>query len=756
MQDNWSKMLCEEKLNEAFSMRKREYVEIKIDREDIPEYEENGWEIKKVYKNGSALISKTKIGLELLKDKLWTIFYKMGFSVMSGYDGVDVKIETSYYSGTKHIDIVAIDDETCLFIDCYFEDYLDRTKVFTEKIQNISITTRALASEIKNLYGERKCKYIVATNNIIISAKDMEDFSKAKISVFDDESIEYYQALVDHLGTAARYQLLGNLFSKTIIKGMDERVPAIEGKMGNLTYYSFLIEPERLLKIGYVLHRNKANHDQMPTYQRLIKKERLKSIREYVNNGGFFPNSLIISIDSKDGKLRFEKAQQELQGAHSRVGTLFLPKEYQTAYIIDGQHRLYGYSDSKFANKDTLPVIAFVDLDKDKQVKMFMDINENQKPVSKTLRNILNIDLNWNSENLMKRREAVILNVAQNLGENTNSPLYGRIITGEDSVTETRCITIEYIKSAIEKTELFNKYNKKNEIIEKGLLDKVDSDETSKIVYSYIRNCIQVIADVCKDEWEKGSKGYLTINNTMVGIIRVIGDITKLIAKKINYDINSYDIEELYQACGDMIYEFADVLNSLSLEKRNNIKSAKGGAAKDYSWRTLQVALHETNSDFTSNDLLKYIEENCVNYNEEALNELLELREQIIYLVKEKMVEKFDWENIYFPEDLSIKLNQKIAAQNIKNKRAGIENDISIWDVLELDDICKIFGYKSNWSTLFKESFVEDGVAKSKLDVISSIKSIMSSENKINNGKQITKTEFEQIDSFYSLLVGRK
>lgn len=59
--------------------------------------------------------------------------------------------------------------------------------------------------------------------------------------------------------------------------------------MGGFKYYSFSIEPERLLKIGYVLHRNEANKNMMPTYQRLIKKNRLKSVQQFVNNGGYFP-----------------------------------------------------------------------------------------------------------------------------------------------------------------------------------------------------------------------------------------------------------------------------------------------------------------------------------------------------------------------------------------------------------------------------------------------------------------------------------
>ncbi len=53
--------------------------------------------------------------------------------------------------------------------------------------------------------------------------------------------------------------------------------------MGGYTYYSFMIEPERLLKMSYVLHRNQANSAMMPTYQRLIKKSRLKKVTEFVD-----------------------------------------------------------------------------------------------------------------------------------------------------------------------------------------------------------------------------------------------------------------------------------------------------------------------------------------------------------------------------------------------------------------------------------------------------------------------------------------
>lgn len=82
-------------------------------------------------------------------------------------------------------------------------------------------------------------------------------------------------------------------------------------------------------------------------------------------------------------KLRFDLATPQVENAISRIGILYLPQLYRSAYIIDGQHRLYGYADSKHTEDNTVPVVAFVNLDKDKQVELFMEINENQKAVSR-------------------------------------------------------------------------------------------------------------------------------------------------------------------------------------------------------------------------------------------------------------------------------------------------------------------------------------------------------------------------------------
>lgn len=147
--------------------------------------------------------------------------------------------------------------------------------------------------------------------------------------------VEYYFNLSKHLGSCSRYQLLGSLFANQEIKNMENRIPAIQGKMGGYTYYSFSIEPEKLLKVGYVLHRNEANQNMMPTYQRIIKKARLKSVRSFINDGGYFPNSIIISIDSGGRGLVFDQSSTKVEGSISKLGILIFQRDIVLPIFID-------------------------------------------------------------------------------------------------------------------------------------------------------------------------------------------------------------------------------------------------------------------------------------------------------------------------------------------------------------------------------------------------------------------------------------
>jgi len=749
---NWEDLLTREQLIETASFRSKKKIQQKFDGSSIENKKSSGWTIVKMYKNGSALMEQPKKIGDAFEDEVWTIFYKMGFKVMNKTNNFKISYSSNNPNLTKQIDVVAIDDEVCLLVECKATESLNNASWKTD-LEAIKGNMAGLSSEIKKHYSGRKIKFIFATKNYAIGSQDKDRMKDAKIANFDTDVIRYYSDLVSHLGSAARYQLLGNLFAKQKIGEMEQRVPAIQGKMGGLTYYSFSIEPERLLKIAYVLHRTNANKDAMPTYQRIIKKDRLNSIRKFINEGGYFPNSLIISIDTDGQDLRFERASNNFSDSISKIGILYLPPYYQSAYVIDGQHRLYGYSDSNYSETNSVPVVAFVNLAKNAQVKMFMDINENQKAVSKSLRNTLNIDLLWNSNIYSERRLSLMLYIAQKLGEDSNSPLYGRVITGENTQTDQRCITIEYLKDALNNSCFFNKYKRNNNIDEIGVFEKygVQSNEkTEKLFYPFIVKCLKVIQEFCSSEWEKGAKGYLTINNFIYALLRVINDIVDIVVKKEHIGAFT-DWHPLYSKCENLLFGLADTILKLDTDTITKIKTAKGGAAKKISWHALQVAFHNRYSDFVNGDLLAYIENNCEDHKFEVEEKIESIERKLIELTKEEFSKDPDWLDNYVPESQRKNLISKVAVENHNRKGSGNLEKVDEWYYVNIDVIYDIIAYQNNWSTFYQNIFTKSSSRQTKTEILTNVKTISNYKQKISKNDTITKNQANEIEQIYKV-----
>jgi DGQHR domain-containing protein len=143
-----------------------------------------------------------------------------------------------------------------------------------------------------------------------------------------------------------------------------------------------------------VNHRTLADPLALPTYQRLVKKSRLKAIGEFIKAGGYFPTNILINFDEKR---RFDKKVID-EAADVQFGQLYLPDKYKSAWIVDGQHRLYGYSaiEPKYS-KQNVAVIAFEGLRREDEARLFLTINHEQKTVPRTLLDELDADLKWGS-----------------------------------------------------------------------------------------------------------------------------------------------------------------------------------------------------------------------------------------------------------------------------------------------------------------------------------------------------------------------
>ena len=747
---SWELLVEGDALAVEAKQRTKEHLEISDLTAKAEEYLSAGWEIKKQGVRKTSYVKAKSIG-DAFEDRVWSIFYKMGFTTLNQSNNFHLCYSSDHPNLTKQIDVIALDDETCLFVECKSASQTGTHHNWQAEISEIRGLFPCLKAEILKKYPNRKCKYIFATNNYILGDQDRDRLAEAGIYYFDDNTVLYYEKLVAYLGSAAKYQLLGSLFAGTNIVNMDSKVPAIRGTMGGVNYYCFLMKPSDLLKIGYVLHRTNANNDYddlLPSYQRLIKKERLKSVREFVDGGGFFPNSLIISIDTKKKKPMLFDSLGPAAGRDGlmQAGILHLPKVYQSAYIIDGQHRLYGYADSQYAESNCIPVVAFENLDKEKQLKLFMEINENQKSVSKALRNILEIDIYYDSENANLRKKALLGKIVKRLGEDPRSPLYGRIIIGEDAATEKCCITIDYVKAALEKTAFFNRYKRNGVVISQGLFDNGDNDTTMDIVYPLLRSYLTHIQTGCPEEWDS----YVTKNNAIVAVIRILDDIINIVLEK-NPALVS-DTTALLAAGDDFITALVCTLSDLPAEKRDDIRRLRGDQAKEDAYRTVQMTMHQQYPDFTNENIEKYYREKFTNYAAHAKREA-ELVVSFLRGITRTTFDGPNWKVMHMSEEHHDDFSSRMVKLSNARQRQGDFTPIDEWMELSLSDLVKIIGFSTHWSDVYKDKLTEIGYTGTKVSFVSLMRSIESIYAKIVDGKSITLSEYQQVQQISRFLL---
>ena len=397
--------------------------------------------------------------------------------------------------------------------------------------------------------------------------------------------------------------------------------------------------------------------------------------------------------------MQFDLSEKQGNSNVTKLGILHLPNEYRSAYIIDGQHRLYGYSDSKYAKTNSIPVVAFENMEKEEQVKLFMEINVNQKAVSKNLRNTLNADLLWFSNNPIERREALRARVAQDLGDIISSPLRDRVIIGEDQADDYRCITLETICTAIKDTLFLTKFNKDQSPQKLGIFDLDDNEKTKNLLEKYIFGCFEYIKEMLPEEWGKNQKkeGVLLFNNAVGGFIRLFNDIAVELVKLDN-DPKKIDdfLEETHYYLDPLQNYFRNMSDGMKEELR---KTYGGNGPKDY-WRNLERAIHEVHESFAPEGYIRYWEDHDKALNEDAVRIMTKAEKNIRdFIVNTLKNNSTNW----------IKEIPRGVYTNASSMQSTYEYDrgelLDIEQFFSMSDLREIIIYGSKWSTYFEKSF---------------------------------------------------
>jgi len=588
----------------------RDYVTKTID----PLLEEQaiaeGWTIERKNKKFIQMSKKKLHGL-YLEDRVWSLLYHMGFLYLSNEGGGHLKIDPKdQNSPTTKIDVVGIDTEVGLAIECKSVERAGKRPQFQEELGKHALIRQRFASSLNQLYPtlfKRQVSLAFFTSNIILSDNDRKRAQEANISLFDEQDLYYYEDLVAHIGPAAKYQFLADIMPGKSIPGLAIRVPAIQTKLGGYRCYTFSASPEYLLKISYVSHRAKGKASDVNTYQRIIRRSRLNKIREFIDDDGIFPTNIVINLDKKPN---FDRAVQEVEQESGVMGWLDLRPAYKSAWVIDGQHRLFAYSGHSRAARARLSVLAFESLPPSKQAELFIDINAEQKSVKQSLLQELYAELHWNAPDPVLRVRAIASKAIQSLDTDPESPFYHRILAADDRKDDIRCISLNSVFHALDSSDLFVAPQKKEGIAEYGPLWAGDDSENTRKRTAYVlKNWFDMVRSSVPDWWNAGSGegGGLAMNDGVTACLNVLRSVFQHLAAH-GEKLVLLDDEDLVARFSEYGEALGGYLGSLSAEDRKRFRELRGVQGQTARTRRCQQALHSKIPAFAPAGLVDFIE----------------------------------------------------------------------------------------------------------------------------------------------------
>lgn len=597
-------------LHKTVSGSTRKLIDEKVKLE-----EEDGWRV--VRKNAkSTRMAKPKPVDEQLEDEVWSILAQMGFKEMSKGRNFTIAVEDGL--PPRQIDVFAKDDESIIIVECTRRDEPGK-KSMANLIDKIRAIRESQLKSIRKAYGQQakfKVKYVIATRNISWNEVDLAKCRQAQIAVITDGELNYYAALVQHLKYAARYQLLGHMFGGQKIDGLAREVVATRGKMGGETFYTFLIPPDELLKIAYIGHKASRDIENLETYQRMLQPRRLKSIAEYINNGGKFPTNIVVNLKTaRNTALRFDVKGKF---GEEELGILHLPPNYAAAWIIDGQHRLYGYAyarqteDSYREDSTVLPVLAYENLPAEKEMNLFIDINSRQVKVSTGLLVELYADLHWKSSTPEKAFQALLSRIASRLNNDTTSPLHDRMVVTGTKKTQFRCLTQTSIRDGLSVARLLGTFSQG--AIVPGPLSTGNAeghDANLKKGMIVISECLRIFATGIPNHWTTGDgpSGYLCTNNGIRALFHIIKDIADHIRQKEGTELYLFNADETFEAINPYLQVLVDYFKNASTQEISAFRRIGSSltAVRQQAWG-MEAHINKQIPDFRPPGLAEYLE----------------------------------------------------------------------------------------------------------------------------------------------------
>lgn len=687
-------------------IRKKSYQVESLPNALADDYINNkGWELDKKLKIKTRVKKPWPHDLRL-ENRAWMLAYLLGYPEISAGRNFKVKIQRKGANPLyKQIDLLAKDDETVLVTECKSSERVTKNRSLQKDIEEFSNLQKPIADAIRKHYGagfKPKIIWLFITNKIAWSKNDSERAKGAGINVITDKELRYYLQIADHLRSAARFQFLAEFLQNQKIPELNGvKVPAVKGKLGGKTIYSFVSTPRQMLKIAFVNHRSLNDPAGAPSYQRLVTRTRLNQIKKFISNGGFFPTNILVNFTSQ---CKFEQIAKD-GDTNVAFGNLCLPNKYRSAWIIDGQHRLYGYAPltDKFLDQHIM-VVGFEGLKKEEEANLFVTINHEQKSVPKTLLDDLEGELKWGSDKPTERIGAISARLIGRLNSDVGEALYGRVTQQGIKATEKTCLTVPAIKDGIRRSGLVGRAILNKKEYQPGALSDVDDSKTLERSRETLNLYFQAICDANTSQWEAGRQGQICTNVSLQAYLQLLASMIEYMESNKGLEARELNPEELIAELEEYLDPILVYLSSAKpqdIEARFKVPFGSGGP-REYYFRLCTI-IREKFSDFAPEGMDEWLEERSEDKINEAEHKLKEINIYVQKTIFNILKREYGTEKDAY-------WNKGVTDKSIKQKAYGKaledneENPMPLENYLDFIEYKKIVENKQHWP-LFKPFF---------------------------------------------------
>lgn len=270
------------------------------------------------------------------------------------------------------------------------------------------------ATTVKQYRSERYFLYYIYISQTELEITEDEKNRYSNLLFWDPETLSYFNRMAQCIQYSARYEIFrylglkneeigfsGSEGGKTTIKAPIIYPQDATGLRNGVRVVSFMMSAEKLLRTSYVLRKD-SWEESMFLYQRLIEKDKVKSIRAFLaQKGEAFYNNIIVALPDN---ITFEDdagnpilVENIGDFQHCK---LVLPDEMNSICVIDGQHRIFAHYEAPTIEKyepQIAPLRKQLHLlvtglifpaemkeaeRKQIQSQIFLDINDNTKKVA--------------------------------------------------------------------------------------------------------------------------------------------------------------------------------------------------------------------------------------------------------------------------------------------------------------------------------------------------------------------------------------